>query len=228
MKKTLMQIVNFGIRPGMPPDIAEQTRLLNGISFMGVPVCMMYVVMFSVTGYYPMSLVFAAAILIFILPLFISKWFGLKISRFFLVTFAGLVFAAASVVSGKDTGFYLGYIVVIVPPILISPNNRVAVVYIIYTLMMMTGSIIGNVYIQPVCVIPWAMGIYLFNLFIVMFTTLTVVFIFKIELGESRDKLAEKNKDIMDSIKYAKRIQKALMPSDKYFEKHFNNRKKDN
>lgn len=46
------------------------------------------------------------------------------------------------------------------------------------------------------------------------------------ELEEAKDIVEEKNKEITDSIKYAKRIQTALLPSDKYFEKHFNDLKK--
>ncbi len=46
------------------------------------------------------------------------------------------------------------------------------------------------------------------------------------ELEEQKDIVEEKNKEITDSIKYAKRIQTALLPSDKYFEKHFKGLKK--
>ncbi len=46
------------------------------------------------------------------------------------------------------------------------------------------------------------------------------------ELEGKNDLITEKNKEITDSIKYAKRIQTALLPSDKYFEKHLNDPKK--
>jgi adenylate cyclase len=42
----------------------------------------------------------------------------------------------------------------------------------------------------------------------------------KAEIELQHYELSEKNKEIVDSIKYAKRIQQALMPSDKYFTKH--------
>lgn len=47
-----------------------------------------------------------------------------------------------------------------------------------------------------------------------------------VELEEQKDIVEEKNKEIMDSIRYAKRIQTASLPSDKYFEKHFKDLKK--
>jgi hypothetical protein len=42
------------------------------------------------------------------------------------------------------------------------------------------------------------------------------------ELEEQRDIIEEKNKEITDSIKYAKRIQSTLLPSEKYIEKNLN------
>ncbi|MEW6467301.1 MAG: hypothetical protein AB1458_00165 [Bacteroidota bacterium] len=43
--------------------------------------------------------------------------------------------------------------------------------------------------------------------------------VYQKEISEQREQLADKNKDITDSIRYAKRIQDSLMPSDKYIEK---------
>lgn len=45
------------------------------------------------------------------------------------------------------------------------------------------------------------------------------------ELEEKNDLITEKNKEITDSIKYAQRIQNALLPSEKYFDKHLKNKK---
>jgi hypothetical protein len=42
----------------------------------------------------------------------------------------------------------------------------------------------------------------------------------KIHVDEAYEKLHEKNKEVMDSIYYARRIQTALLPSEKYIDKH--------
>ncbi len=47
----------------------------------------------------------------------------------------------------------------------------------------------------------------------------------KKEIEQQHAELQDKNKEIIDSIHYAKRIQKALMPNDKYFEKNLKYRK---
>ncbi len=49
--------------------------------------------------------------------------------------------------------------------------------------------------------------------------------VYEKELEEKNDLITEKNKEITDSIKYAKRIQQTLLPSEKYFEKHLKNLK---
>jgi hypothetical protein len=47
-----------------------------------------------------------------------------------------------------------------------------------------------------------------------------------IELQEKNKIIEEKQKEILDSIKYAKRIQTALLPQDKYIERVLNDREK--
>lgn len=219
MKELFIKLTGFGIKPDTAPDIAEQTRLVNGISFLGVPICLTYVLLFSLTGYYYHALAFSSGILIFTIPLFLNKYLSLNVGRVFVAIGASVFFGAMSVLSGKDLGFYLGFLVVSVPPILVFDTVRKGLVYTLTSVFFLILSILGNIFIEPICEIPFAMGIYLFNLFTVMATTITVVAIFKIELSESRHKLAEKNKDITDSINYAQRIQKSLLPTDKAIDK---------
>src|SRR6267142_2476726 len=119
MKELFLKITNFGIKPDTSSAVAEQTRLVNGIGFLGVPICLTYVLIFSITDYYYHALAFSTGIIIFTVPLFLNKWFGLNTGRIFLAIGASVFFAAMSVLSGKDLGFYLGFLVVAIPPILV-------------------------------------------------------------------------------------------------------------
>jgi hypothetical protein len=222
MKEKLIAIISYGIKPETPPGKAEEIRLLNGISFLGVPVCVPYIILFTILGNATLSLAFLSGLIIFSLPLLINKWIGVATARVFISVMASVFFGTVSVLAGKDAGFYLGFLVVAVPPIMLFPSVRKGIFFVCVSVLLLLGSIYCNMHFTPSCIIPFplSMIIYLINLFTVLLATLGVVFIFKSELSESRDKLAEKNKDIMDSIKYAKRIQKTLMPSDKYFEKN--------
>lgn len=222
MKEKLIAILNYGIKPGTTAEKAEEIRLLNGISLLGVPVCAPYFILFAVMGNTILSLAFLGGLIIFSVPLLINKWVGVATARVFISIMASVFFGVVSVLAGKDAGFYLGFLVVAVPPIILFPSFRAGIFFVCISVLCLLASIYGNMHFTPACVIPFplSMIIYLVNLFTVLLATLGVVFIFKTELSESRDKLAEKNKDIMDSIKYAKRIQKTLMPSDKYVEKN--------
>jgi serine phosphatase RsbU (regulator of sigma subunit) len=81
---------------------------------------------------------------------------------------------------------------------------------------------IGMMIFPPIDTFSFAMGIFLINLFMVFSTIIIITYFFKKELDESRIKVQEKNREISDSINYAKRIQNAMLPSESFFQKNFN------
>jgi hypothetical protein len=113
----------------------------------------------------------------------------------------------------------MGFIVTTIPSLLLFDTLKQSVFFIILSLALLALSIIGTVFIEPVAIIKFAMALHLINLFTVIIATLTVVFIFKKELNDGKAKIDEKQKEILDSIRYAKRIQHALLPSEKYVER---------
>ena len=72
MKQKFIALINFGIKPETPPEIAEQIRLLNAISFLGVPVCAPYILLFGITGNYTLALTFLTGVFIFSIPFFLK------------------------------------------------------------------------------------------------------------------------------------------------------------
>ncbi len=201
----------------MSSDIKEQIRLVNGISFLGVPISLTFVVLFAITGHLPLMLAFLFGVIIFSSTLLFTKIFGLNFSRNFVCVMAPVVFGAASVIGGKDTGFFLGFLVISVPPIIVYPKIKQGVVLVIFCIFLLALTIVGNVLIAPIDPVPFAMTIFLFNLLTVLVTGIGIVTLFKAELNESRKKLFEKNKEITDSINYAKKIQSAYMPNEDIF-----------
>ena len=204
-------ISNIGIKQGTLSEIAEQMRLVNGISFMGLPICLSYVLIFGLTGYYFHTLIFIVGLIVFSLPILLNKLVGLNFARFFITIMASVFFGIASVLLGKDLGFYLGMLVVAVPPIIVYPSIKQALFFVSLSVLILILSIIGNIFITPIAEVPFAMAIFLLNLFVVLITTITVVIVFKIELSESRALVLEKNKEMTDSINYAKIIQNTLL-----------------
>ncbi len=214
MKELFLKLLNFGIKPGSSAEVIERTKLVNGISFLGVPVCCTYIPIFFLTGYYYHALTFCVGIVIFILPLFINKWINVKVASVYIAVFSALFFGFISVLAGKDLGFYLGFLVISVPPVIIFPKLREGIIFTSISLLILILSILGNIFIPPLCEIPFAMPIYLLNLFTVLICSIAVVIFFKLELSESKAILFEKNKEIVDSINYAKKIQYALLAHD--------------
>ena len=144
--------------------------------------------------------------------------------RIFISIMASVFFGTVSVLAGKDAGFYLGFLVVAVPPILLFPKLRNGIIFVSISVLLLLASIYGNMTFTPASIIPFpmSMAIYLANLFTVLLATLGVVYIFKTELSESRAILFEKNKEITDSINYAKKIQYTLLAHDELLQKNLN------
>jgi serine phosphatase RsbU (regulator of sigma subunit) len=145
----------------------------------------------------------------------------LRLSRATLPILAPLFFTFVSITAGKDTGFYLGFLVLCFPPMLFFKTFRKSLFLLLPGLILFVLTIIGLVIFPPVDTFPFAMVLYLINLFTVLVTILVVVYFFKKELDESREKIQEKNREILDSINYAKRIQNAMLPAESLFQKTF-------
>jgi hypothetical protein len=172
--------------------------------------------LFGATGYYFISIVFCGGAIVFSLTLLFNKLFGLNFARIYISIFAPLCFGYVNLISGKDAGFYMGFIATTMPSLIIFDKNKQSFLFIGISLFILTLSSIGQMYIPPVENIKFVMVIMVINLFTVLMATLTVVYLFKKELNESKANIEEKQKEILDSIKYAKRIQQAMLPSEKF------------
>lgn len=227
MQKLFYKILSVGIKPTYSSVKIEKTKLVNGISFVGVPICFFYLALFALMGYNFHATVFFFGAIIFSSTLLFNKFFGLNFARIYISIFAPACFGLVNLISGLDSGFYMGFIVTTIPALLVFEKLAESIIFIIISLVLLILSIIGTHYVAPVVKIEYAMLLLVINLFTVIMATLTIVFIFKKELNESKEKTEEKQKEIIDSIRYAKRIQVALMPNEKYIERNINKLKSD-
>ncbi len=219
MSDIFTKISDFGIKPELSPDKAEKMRLVNIICFLGVPICLSYSILFGVTAHYFHAFVFICGLFIFIIPIMVNAWKGLKLSRPIATISIPFFWAFVTVISGRDTGFYLGFIVFCLPPILFFSTFREALFYLWTSIFFFILSMIGMMIFPPLDTFPFAMEIFLTNLFMVFTTIILITYFFKKELDESRERVQEKNREISDSINYAKRIQNAMLPADSFFQK---------
>lgn len=214
MQKLFQNIISIGIKQSYSPNQKEKTKLVNGISLVGVPVSLLYVILFGLTGYYFLSIVFFGGAIVFSLTLLFNKMFGLNLARIYISIFAPLCFGYVNLISGKDAGFYLGFIATTMPALFIFDTNKQSFFFIGVAVIILTLSRVGQVFIQPIEDIQFTIVIMIINLFTVLTAVLTVVYLFKKELNESKAVVEEKQKEILDSIYCAKRIQNAHLPNE--------------
>jgi hypothetical protein len=96
----------------------EKTKLVNGISFIGVPICIFYFALFGLTGFHYHALVFFFGIIIFSLTLLFNKLFDLNCARICISIFAPICFGYLNLISGNDAEFYMSFIVTTIPSLL--------------------------------------------------------------------------------------------------------------
>lgn len=215
------KVTNFGIKADQSFDKAEKMRLVNVISFLGIPICFFYFILFLITSHYLHAFVFFCGLPVFIIPILLNSWKGLKMSRPVLTISVPVFWAIISIILGRETGFYLGFIVFCLPPILFFSTFRESLFYLWTGIILFVFSMIGMMIFPPLEIFTFAMGLFSINLFTVFATIIIITYFFKKELDESRVKVQEKNHEILDSINYAKRIQYAMLPGESDFQKKF-------
>ncbi len=222
MKKQFLRIINVGVNSQNNEDTNEFIKLINGISLLGFPICFYYTVLFIILGYPYLVMLFTIGIPLFILPIIINKFNNVKRARFILCTFVPIYFLIITIALGRESGFYLSFLVITAPPILFFDSLKKAMPYIWFGILCFILSFLGIAYFNPEGNLPFSMMIYITNLFMVLSTQLLLVVFFKTEITSNRLILRVKNKEILDSIAYAKRIQEAILPQLKLFHQNLN------
>ena len=146
MQKLFQNIISIGIKPNYTPNEREKTKLVNGISLVGVPVSLLYFILFGATGYYFLSISFLGGAIVFSLTLLFNKLFGLNFARIYISVFAPLCFVYVNLISGKDAGFYMGFIATTMPALIIFDKNKQSCLFIGLSVFILTLSSIGQMY----------------------------------------------------------------------------------
>ncbi|MEI8136049.1 MAG: hypothetical protein WCH21_01865, partial [Bacteroidota bacterium] len=173
MQKVFYKILSVGIKPSYSEEKIEKIKLVNGISFVGVPVCFFYITLFGLSGYNFHATVCFVGFIIFVMTLLFNTVFGLNFARIYISVFAPIYFGYLNLISGIDSGFYMGFIVTTIPALLLFDNLKQSLFFVLISLSLLILSIIGNIFIEPVSVIKFATALHLINLFTVIMATLT-------------------------------------------------------
>lgn len=220
MKALLGRLLITGIHHAKSEADEEKTKLVNGIAFLGVPICLTYAVLFYSTGFHVLSEIFLAGEIAFTATFLINSRFGLKVARVYLSLIAPLFFGTVNYVAGYPAGFYMGFITVTTPALIFFDTRNDYLFFGGLSVLLMLLSFALQMIVPVWVPIPFNAILILINVITVIGATLSVVFLFKEEILKGRRIIQEKQTEIIDSINYAKRIQYALLAHDEFLQKH--------
>ena len=196
----------------MDDDTKEQILLLNGIGFAGVQISIVYAILFGSTGHNFLALWFLVGVPVFGFSIYTIKLIGLNAARIIMAIIVPLFWTTVVVMFGRECGFYLGFVVISFPPLLFFPTVKKALPFVAWAVVCTVASLVLLNRVGQPSEIEYSIWLYYFNLAVVMLTSFVVLGIFRDQIIRNRLVLREQRKEILDSINYASRIQKAALP----------------
>jgi len=222
------KIIQIGIHDGLSFKEKGKLRIFNTSCLTVSFILILYSIMSYMQNRY-----FAATSTMFELIVLCFVFFLNSIKKYILAFHVGFSSAFVfifffTLLFGENTQSHIFFLFIPVATLIVFENKKTILTYFVFSMMLLTASIIIFKYHEPYFGNNEADEI--FGLLNFLFTGLLIflgVSLFKKENNEFNHKidqqkkmLEEKNKDITDSITYAKRIQKALLASDSVLTKN--------
>lgn len=222
-------IVNRGVTPELEFNVRNKIRIFNSSIFV---IGLLYI-FYTVVGLLKGDIMAAAltflswAISAFCLYLMSQRKYTLA---YHITASLGLVFLFSfSLLYGESTQTHIFFLFVPVASIVLFDNMLICFVYFVLTIMaLLTVKVLYALNFQPLYPLQ-EVNTYLgiINITVTACLLYLAVRMFKFEnllyskeISHQRDLIEEKNKDIVSSINYAKRIQTALLASDTLLNKN--------
>jgi serine phosphatase RsbU (regulator of sigma subunit) len=225
MKKWWLALINVGIDENTSLFDRKRVHLINGIGFIS---SIFYVINFFRYIYAP-SMVYEciAAVICNLTPILINykKKYGLACHFYCIFNIAWYFFLGVTA-GAIDYSDYI-YIPSSVAAMIFFREFRTSVIYFVLNLFSFGLVRYSHTIIQPVFKFKGQEDLAFSDLFTVFLMVFLIVVYFRFENSnqekslEERNKIVEeKNKDILDSINYAKRIQTALLKEEERVSMH--------
>ncbi|MBL7883187.1 MAG: hypothetical protein JNL69_03915, partial [Bacteroidia bacterium] len=219
-------ISNIGCNAQLDEAEQRRIRLLSQLNFICAVVLAVYVIAQIFVGVYWFFPAIAVMVMFIIIDMWLLKIRLYAIAKHFAVLTVSCSISFFSLTTG-DTYSEALFIPLITMPLLVFRSKKSSIFYFVLILLLIVGIKIGQKHVTPLLELNSGV-IYFFralNTLIAAAVTYFITFYFKSaneryeqKLVDMHDTVAEKNKEITDSIKYAKRIQESLMPPEKYIE----------
>jgi len=218
--KIFQNIKNWGIDSDTPPTQIRTIRLLNYICFTGATAALFYAVIFSFIGEFIPVTVDLALVILFIPSLVLNKTARYNAARISLIITSNFSVFLLMVVYGNINGDELFYISTAILGVIIFKNLKYAFLSFLIALSFFFASNIYNQYFEPKFVFDENVIAPLNFLHVVVIATIIFLLItyVKSENNNYEKQITNINKDlnhkksyILNSLKYASRIQKSII-----------------
>lgn len=219
-KRSIQTARNWGINSETPTDQIRIIRLLNYICFTGAITAFIYSILFLVLGeYIPVAVDFTLLIL-FLPSLILNKKFKYKTARITLIATTNLSIFALMVVYGDSARDELFFIATAILGVIIFKKLRDAFISFLIAIFFYLFSKVYCNYYLPFFEFDSSLIIPLNILHVIIVASIVFLLItyiknennsYEKQLTEINESYEEKKVYILESLKYASRIQKAII-----------------
>lgn len=215
-----------GIHAELSPNEGRKVRLLNIMALVGLA-CFLFLLVINLAKGSPVVFLVTnlSGQLILVLTLVFNSLRYYRIARWFCLTFFLVFFNGVSFLLGPESGIEYLNILLCVCPLVFFDSLREIIVMSSLSLIGFLISKLGYASFEPVFQNPNIKVIYVINMIILFVSSFLLLFFYRNEIlrysliVENQNlQLGAKNKEITDSMNYARRIQNALMRFDKGIE----------
>ena len=221
MRKLLSTVISLGITPGLPFSRQNKIRIFNVANLCVFFICIFYIIISFSQGEYSTVLLPGAELLFTLFTFYLNYKMKCDLAFHFGLITSLLFICGFAIIFGEKAQTQVYFLFFPVASIILFDKTKTIIFYFILSLVLIVT--FKNFLENHAPLYPYNPAITILGEINFIFTG-AMLFLgvkqfkvennnFNTEINVQRIQLKEKNKDITDSINYAKRIQKALMAS---------------
>jgi serine phosphatase RsbU (regulator of sigma subunit) len=211
MRELWLEVVRTGLVPDLEPAEAQKIRLLNGISFVGSLIFALYMPVFLVLQIQFSVFATLFGCLFCLFPIYLNHIGKYILARFFFCITVSLYLSMIGVLFGREVGMEHSLFAMGVTPLIFFKKRRAMLGLILFIITLFALIEISFYHFNPLFVHPIFDYFYIANVLITFLLLFVTVNGFRFEHENYEKVIEKKNENITDSLRYAQRIQKAIL-----------------
>ncbi|MCD6065350.1 MAG: hypothetical protein K0S33_176 [Bacteroidetes bacterium] len=229
MKKFLSNIANIGITGEIGFELRNKLRVFNSANMVIFLISFFYCLVGITNGFYIAACVTGYSMASNVFAFCLVKHKKYDFAFHYTIWYGFAFLTAFSSLFGKANNSYYYFLFMPVACNILFDKKGITVTYVVISALLMIANVYWVDNYQPYYPTrAWMLYMSYPNILGAAMLIFLGVRLFKVEnhkyanqIEEQKEVLEEKNREITDSINYAKRIQSALIPSEEEFTRHF-------